>query len=839
MLILARSAVIEVVAVSEAVIAIVSSVSLWIGVWDLLEAFIPDTFMGRCVLTLVGIFMLARMRALHDIDELEDQKRSDATEQIDADVPALLASNALRINRSIDTPTADVYRATSEEDPCVHVHVVLITGHRTEAPSPLPSTPRPALHSGLATHSPLLHATPLRTPLRTPPPAPYRCGARHVAANPDTMDDVTTVARPRRLVYPYFDAPRFEATRFSRALFIFIAGTFTWVGTWDLLDNHIVYLVWWPCALSPMNATGDLICHACYRNDVDTYPPCASLKVGLIALGLLGLYHTRALYRDFLPGTAMDTSTSPPSPSPFPPSPPLSSPPSPLPSPPASPPITPETRSVLQHADAAKATPRPSVPTGLRSGRPSVPTGLRSGKARFVRISQTSAYASFTGRIHLTTSHSSNQVSDIAVLMLISFANLCCHAAYSLLPSFFPVEAAARGMGEDLIGITFAMFAAVAFACSPIAAQMMSRHGRKRVYLCGLSLVALATTAFGATAKLSGTAFTMAALVLRLVQGVGSALEETAAYAIVASLDPDRTSLYLGLCELSTGLGYMAGPAIGGLLYTIGGFKGPFVALGLGLVPAAGLIAFALPSSGGSEGEATAEDVGLASVAYRNPRVLCTLLVCVLANSDYALLEPTLGAHATAAGLADGAASIGTLFAISAAAYTVSCPLVGYLADFSILGPRCVIAAGLLLQATGLVLIGPSPLLSPLLHSIGLPLPLGQLTRTQLLCALVTLGLGDAASMTPAMDDMRHSLDLGSGDLSPVVSSEAVINTLSGAMASAFALGQVLGPLVGSVLTARVGFPWTAMGASMALLGLLGVFLLNDVGQPRLARSLW
>lgn len=51
---------------------------------------------------------------------------------------------------------------------------------------------------------------------------------------------------------------------------------------------------------------------------------------------------------------------------------------------------------------------------------------------------------------------------------------------------------------------------------------------------------------------------------------LSSALEETAAYAIIAELEPDRVSLFLGICEISTGVGYMIGPPLGGLLFYIG-----------------------------------------------------------------------------------------------------------------------------------------------------------------------------------------------------------------------------------------------------------------------------
>ena len=60
-------------------------------------------------------------------------------------------------------------------------------------------------------------------------------------------------------------------------------------------------------------------------------------------------------------------------------------------------------------------------------------------------------------------------------------------------------------------------------------------------------------------------------------------------------LYPDNVAKIMSFAELIFGLGYALGPAIGGVLYDFGGFKLPFIAVGLfGLVIAIFLI-FLLP----------------------------------------------------------------------------------------------------------------------------------------------------------------------------------------------------------------------------------------------------
>ena len=128
------------------------------------------------------------------------------------------------------------------------------------------------------------------------------------------------------------------------------------------------------------------------------------------------------------------------------------------------------------------------------------------------------------------------------------------------------------------------------------------------------------------------------------------------------------------------------------------------------------------------------------------------------------------------------------LFSVSMSTYTLSCPVIGMLAKRERFGPRAVIVTGLLFQLLGFLLIGPSPLLK--LDSLGMG---------QLIFALGIFGMGEAMSMTPVMDDMMQCC----GE-----HAEEASNSLAALMASAFALGQMIGPMLGSTLTARIGFAW-------------------------------
>jgi MFS family permease len=290
-------------------------------------------------------------------------------------------------------------------------------------------------------------------------------------------------------------------------------------------------------------------------------------------------------------------------------------------------------------------------------------------------------------------------------------------------------------------------------------------------------------------------------------------MEETAAYAIIADVEPEKVSLYLGICEISTGLGYMVGPPLGGWLFSVGGFSMPFVVLGVGLIPAAFLIYHNLPpdASRYSKDEVKA-DIPLLTL-LRNPHILVLAVTSVVANSDYAFLEPTLGDHARDQGLASSPDSIGMLFSIASITYTVSCPIIGILANRDRFGPRPVIVTGLLLQILGFLLIGPSPLLR-----------LRSLHTGQMVVSLILFGVGESMSMTPVMDDMMHAC----GDMA-----DAAVNSLSSIMAASFSLGQMVGPLIGSGLASRWGFPWACTVMSVLILLHTSTVMVTDMWTPR------
>jgi len=418
----------------------------------------------------------------------------------------------------------------------------------------------------------------------------------------------------------------------------------------------------------------------------------------------------------------------------------------------------------------------------------------------------------------------------LLVLVCSNIANLCCHAVYSVLASFFPQQAAAKGMSEDLVGVVFSIFAGIMFVVSPVAGILMQQRGKVWVYLCGLGIVSISTMLFAAATFVpEGWPFAVWCLSMRIAQGVGAALEETAMYAIIAELDAENITFYLGICEISTGLGYMIGPPLGGILFMAGGFSLPFVCVGALIAPAALIFYRSMPNDAHpvSKDQERVEPVATRSllvnpqepVAMRsllaNPHVIVIAVAAMLGNSDYAFLEPTLGEHALNLGLAKTPDAIGALFSVTIVAYTLSCPVIGLLAKRERMGPRAVIVIGLVFQLFGFLLVGPSPLLQQ--EQMGMP---------QMVLALFLFGVGAAMSMTPLMDDIMLSCRRHAEEASV---------TIAPLIMSSFALGQMIGPLIGASASGRMGFPWACTLMASLLLAHLAVIAIVSAVRPRKA----
>lgn len=143
-----------------------------------------------------------------------------------------------------------------------------------------------------------------------------------------------------------------------------------------------------------------------------------------------------------------------------------------------------------------------------------------------------------------------------------------------------PLYASTFGVSAAMVGLLMSAFGIARIPTNVPAGSLADRLGRKPLLVGGSLLIAISALFTG----LAGTFTQM--VIFRLLQGVGSALQMTAAMVVVADIstprDRGRTmSFYQGSLLLGTGVG----PIIGGFIGEYLGFRTPFfvyAALALG-----------------------------------------------------------------------------------------------------------------------------------------------------------------------------------------------------------------------------------------------------------------
>ena len=340
------------------------------------------------------------------------------------------------------------------------------------------------------------------------------------------------------------------------------------------------------------------------------------------------------------------------------------------------------------------------------------------------------------------------------------------------------------------IGALVGIYSFLQLICSPLFGKLSDRIGRKPVLL-----VSVAGTAIGFLVM--GAANTLWMLFLaRIIDGASGGNISTAQACIADVTPPEHRSKSMGLIGAAFGLGFVFGPAIGGVLSKVS-LSAPFYfAAALAFINVC-FIALRLPETHGPEHRVQAhEKARIGDVFARHGALIGTIFAAYfLSITAFSMMT--------------------TLFALfNKSRFNFDASHTGYiLAYVGILG--VLIQGGLLrrllkkpiekeLAMTGAALLALSMFLLPLCHSLGALLAV---------CAGVALGNG---FITPTLNGLASR-----------VADRRVQGRTLGLMQSAGSLGRVVGPLLATALLkfdfdhyARVPF-WTSGAILVATFALI------------------
>ncbi len=131
---------------------------------------------------------------------------------------------------------------------------------------------------------------------------------------------------------------------------------------------------------------------------------------------------------------------------------------------------------------------------------------------------------------------------------------------FGLILPLLPYYALNFGASPTTVALLSTTFSAAQFVMSPILGRISDRFGRRKVMLISIggSCAAMLTLGFASTLWMVFAA--------RLISGMGNANMSTAHAYVADRVEPKLRARYMGIMGSAIGLGFIIGPALGGLL---------------------------------------------------------------------------------------------------------------------------------------------------------------------------------------------------------------------------------------------------------------------------------
>lgn len=355
------------------------------------------------------------------------------------------------------------------------------------------------------------------------------------------------------------------------------------------------------------------------------------------------------------------------------------------------------------------------------------------------------------------------------------------------------------------IGLLVAVYSAAQLLFSPLWGRLSDRFGRRPILIIGLVGSAVSYLIFGYARSL------LVLFISRIMAGVGGANIPVAQAYIADITDPEDRAGSMGLIGAAFGLGFIFGPALGGLLAPIS-LEAPGVAAAALCFGNAILAVFWLPESlpedqrgrlakeeGRTAAPVTLRDLRL---ALSSPAVLHLLLLSFLVTLSFSSMHPTFPLFAELR-LGVGERTVGYLFAFMG---VVSAIMQGGLVRQLVprLGEANLVRLSALPFVAGFLVIASATAMPVLLLGLG----------------LLALGFG---GMTPSLVSL----------LSQVAADELQGGVL-GVGQSVGALARIVGPVTAGFVFDVLGpaAPYWLVGAGVGAAALVLAVPLGRIEAP-------
>lgn len=165
-----------------------------------------------------------------------------------------------------------------------------------------------------------------------------------------------------------------------------------------------------------------------------------------------------------------------------------------------------------------------------------------------------------------------NMKKEILLLMSVQFF---VYLGFGIIIPILPEVILQQGLSEVHVGGLLTVYALASFFTAPLWGALSDRTGRKKLILIGLIGFSLSFFLFALFIENLPLLYAS-----RVVGGIFSGALYTAVTGFVADMtDEENRNKYMGLLGMSIGLGFIFGPAIGGILGNVS-LQLPFIASG-------------------------------------------------------------------------------------------------------------------------------------------------------------------------------------------------------------------------------------------------------------------
>ena len=363
----------------------------------------------------------------------------------------------------------------------------------------------------------------------------------------------------------------------------------------------------------------------------------------------------------------------------------------------------------------------------------------------------------------------------------------------AILAPFFPIEAELKGATISQSGFVFGIYSLVGFIFSPLVGKYGTRMSQAYLYNLGAFVQSFCTLSFGFLHYIYDVnLFLTLAYTLRILLGIANAASFVSLLAALMTLYPNKVAKIIAATELFFGIGYMLGPALGGLLYSAGGFSQPFLVSGLASLFVAISLVFTIPNVRPPQNDKSVNNVSRGTLAMiKIPSINIPLMGTFVAYFGFSMVEAMIVFHLKTMDASTNLITLG--FFISGGCCMLGTIVSGHVYDI-IVYPTAISIIGSTILVIAFTIIGPLPFI-----------PL-EANASIVVVSLAVIGLGKGLVCISAFK-RAHDAAVRNG----FPDDTSTCSLLSGLWSSLDFLGCFLGPSIGGILVEVYTFRWATV----------------------------